>query len=150
MSPMQTSFKPRLPLILSATLAVFLLVFAVACSDDDDDNSQQGSESAVCGDIDSFENAVDEVRGLSTSSSIDDISRSLTSLRTTATDLGSSLQEIRYDKTDEIQAATSDLQDALGRAVSSGSLTQAQAEVNTAVQDVRNDLDDARDAANCG
>ncbi|MGE0059570.1 MAG: hypothetical protein AB7P33_03835 [Dehalococcoidia bacterium] len=147
---MQTSSRLRLPFLLSGALAVALLVFAVACSDDDDDdNSQQGSESAACGDITSFENAVDQVRGLSTSSSIDDISRSLTTLRTTATDLRSSLQEIKYDKTDEIQAATSDLQDALGKAVTSGSLSQAQSEINTAVNDVRSDLSDAKDKANC-
>jgi hypothetical protein len=147
---MRTNFKLRPAILLSSVFAIVLLALVAACGDDDDNNnSQQGSESAVCGDINAFDSAVDDVKDLNSSSSIDDITKSLTNLRTSASNLRTSLQDIKYDKTDEIQAMTSDLQQALTSAFSSGSVSQAQVQINDAIKDVQNDLSDARDKANC-
>jgi hypothetical protein len=146
---MKTISLPRTSFVFAGAFAVLLLVLATACGDDDNDNSQQGSESAVCGDINAFDSAVDQVRALNSSSSIDDISRSLSNLRTTGSDLTASLKDAKYDKTDQIQAVTSDLQNALVRAVNSGSAAQAQAEINSTAQDVKSDVADAKDNANC-
>jgi hypothetical protein len=146
---MKTISWPRTSFACAGAFAVLLVLLATACGDDDNSNSQQGSESAVCGDINAFDSAVDQVRDLNSSSSIDDISRSLSNLRTTGSDLIGSLKDAKYDKTDQIQAVTSDLQNALVKAVNSGSAAQAQAEINSAAQDVQSDLSDAKDNANC-
>ena len=140
--------NPRPWLIIISPLIVIFAVLAMACSDDDDD-PQQGSESAVCGDIDAYEDSVDQVEDLDSSSSLDEITSSLTSLRTTATELGSSLREIKNYNADEFQAARVDLEQALVTGLASGSVAQTEAQLDVAVEDIQQDISDAKSSANC-
>jgi hypothetical protein len=147
---MKTITRPRFTHLLFGLIAIVALGLSFACSDDDDDNNtQQGSESAVCGDANQVNESIDRVKDLNSSSSISEITGSLTALGTSLTDLQSSLKDAKYDKTDELQAAGSDLRDSLSKAVSSGSIAGAQAQLNQTATELQDRVDDAKSKNGC-
>ena len=134
--------------VLILTLA---LGTVVACSDEDgDDSSQQGSESAYCGDLNELETAVDDVGSLSSSSSLNDVSAALNSVKTAFNDVKSSAQQSANADVSSIQSAVDNLESTIASASSSGSISAAATSIQTARAQLATARADASLKANCG
>ena len=134
-------------------LASLLLIVGFACSNDDEGNggeTQQGAESALCSDLEELKTAEQQVANLNTSSSINDITQALNSVKTAFTDLRSSARDARDADISGIQSAVDDFENSLQSAARSGSVTGAISEVQSARAELSAARADAAAKANCG
>jgi hypothetical protein len=137
---------------LLGVLASLVLIIGPACSDDEGNGgeTQQGAESALCSDLEELKTAEQQVANLSTSSSINDITQALNSVKTAFTDLRSSARDARNADITGIQSAVDDFENSLQSAARSGSVSGAISEVQSARAELSAARADAAAKANCG
>jgi hypothetical protein len=122
-------FASWLPVLLLSAI----LVTPFACSDDDDGDTQDsagGAESEFCNDLSGVRSSVDDLKGISSSSTADDAKQAVNDVKSSLEELRGSAQGVAEAETEAVQSAAAGLESA----VQSISGDQTLGAIGTAVQ----------------
>jgi hypothetical protein len=126
-----------LPNLSRRWLAVLLLsaalVTAFACSDDDDNNTQDaagGAESAFCDDLSEVKSSVDDLKGINSSSTGNDVKAAVNDVKTSVDELQGSARDVAEAEAGALRSAIT----ALESVVQNISGDQTLGAIGTAIQ----------------
>jgi hypothetical protein len=137
-------------LLLSA-----ILVVGFACSDDNDNDSQNtgsgggGAESAVCNDLSSVQSSVNDLKNLSSSSTVSDAQTAVNNVKGSLDQLDSSADSAVQGQVDSLKSGFSSLQSAIQNIPSGQTLGVTATAIQAGVSGVQQALDQVGSKGNC-
>jgi hypothetical protein len=119
----------------------FLSLLAIACGDDDDDDGggtggTGASQTEFCSDLEELEVAVNDVREINTSSTVDDAEAATEELEQALDDVKDSAAEAQQARVDAVETAFEELQETIESVEGSQTLGSAYTSVQNAIDNV--------------
>jgi hypothetical protein len=137
-----------LPNLSRRWLAVLLLSAALvtvfACSDDDDGEAQDGAggaESAFCDDLSEVKSSVDDLKGINSSSTGDDVKQAVNKVKTSLDELQSSARDVAEAEAGALRSAIAGLESAVQNISSDQTLGAIGAAIQAGVTGVQQAVD---------
>jgi type VI protein secretion system component VasK len=118
---------------LAVLLLSVALLTAFACRDDEDGDTQDGAggaESAFCDDLSEVKSSVDDLKGINSSSTGDDVKQAVNDVKTSLGKLRGSARGVAEAETEALQSAAEGLESA----VQNISADQTLGAIGTAIQ----------------
>jgi hypothetical protein len=137
-----------LPNLSRRWLAVLLLsaalVTALACSDDDDGDSQDGgggAESAFCDDLSGVKSSVDDLRGINSSSTGNDVKQAVNEVKTSLDELQGSARDVAEAEVGTLRSAIAGLESVIQNISGDQTLGAIGAAIQAGVTEVQQAVD---------
>jgi hypothetical protein len=137
-----------LPTLSRRWLAVLLLsaalVTAFACSDDDDGDTQDGAggaESAFCDDLSEVKSSVDDLKGINSSSTGDDVKQAVNDAKTSLEDLAGSARDVAEAEVGALRSAVAGLESVIQNISGDQTLGAIGTAIQTGVTGVQQAVD---------
>jgi hypothetical protein len=130
--------------LLAVLLLSAALVTAFACSDDDDGDTQDasgGAESEFCDDLSGVKSSVDDLKGINSSSTGDDVKQAVNDAKTSLEDLAGSARDVAEAEVGALLSAVAGLESVIQNISGDQTLGAIGTAIQTAVTGVQQAVD---------
>jgi saccharopine dehydrogenase-like NADP-dependent oxidoreductase len=129
---------------LAVLLLSAALVTAFACSDDDDGDTQDGAggaESAFCDDLSEVKSSVDDLKGIDSSSTGDDVKQAVNEVKTSLDELQGSARDVAEEQVGALRSAIAGLESVIQNISGDQTLGAIGAAIQAGVSGVQQAVD---------